>query len=390
MPRARQALDQSEYGERVCRVTDVAGGRPVVQVVPYYPPHLGGMEVVAQTIAEDLASDRHVEVLTSTSAPTPAPRSEHIGNLRVRRLRTLEFAHLPFMPTLPIHLARLPRQAVVHLHVAIAYTPELVWLYSKLLHRPFIAHFHLDVDPSGRLGRLFLLYKRFILGAVLRSAARVIAVSPDQPEFLMRTYGLRKDQIELIPNGVRPEFFLAPRERPDPGRRFRLLFVGRLAPQKNVPLLLNALAAMTEPVEVRIVGEGEDRPMLERMIDKLRLDDVQMVGAKVGHDLVDEYRWADALVLTSIKESTGLVILEAIAAGLPVVATNVVGVRDTVGDDGLLVAPDPADLAEALDRLVNDPDLWLDLAGRSAERAGRDPWTTSLDRLRGVYDEVWP
>jgi glycosyltransferase involved in cell wall biosynthesis len=389
MPPARPVSDGSQDGVRVCHTNDMAGGRPVVQVVPYYPPHIGGMEVVAHAIAEGLARDRHVEVLTSTSAPTSVPRSEHIGNLRVRRFWTLEFAHLPFMPTLPIHLARLPRHAVVHVHVAIAYAPELVWLYSKLLRRPYIAHFHLDVDPSGRLGRLFLLYKRFILGAVLRSAARVIAVSPDQPEFLMRTYGVRSDQIELIPNGVRPEFFLAPRERPHPGRRFRLLFVGRLASQKNAPLLLNALAAMTEQVEVRIVGDGEDRPMLERMIDKLRLDNAQMVGAKLGQDLIDEYRWADALVLTSLKEGTSLVILEAIAAGLPVVATNVDGVRDTVGADGLLVAPDPAALAEALDRLVKDPDLWLDLAGRSAKRAGRDPWTTSLDRLRGIYDEVW-
>ena len=84
--------------------------------------------------------------------------------------------------------------------------------------------------------------------------------------------------------------------------------------------------------------------MLERMIGELRLDNVQMAGAKVGQDLIDQYRWADAFVLTSIKESTGIVLLEAIAAGLPVVATNVVGVRDTVGDDGLLVAPDPAAL----------------------------------------------
>jgi glycosyltransferase involved in cell wall biosynthesis len=206
----------------------------------------------------------------------------------------------------------------------------------------------------------------------------------------MRAYGVRKERIELIPNGVRSEFFLGPRERPDPGRRFRLLFVGRLAPQKNVPLLLNALAAVTEPVEVRIVGDGEDRPMLERMIGELGLDNAQMVGAKVGQDLIDEYRWADAFVLTSIKESTGLVLLEAIAAGLPVVATNVVGVRETVGDDGVLVAPDPAALAQALDRLASDADLWLDLAARSAKRAGRQPWTVSLDRLEGVYDEVWP
>lgn len=390
MSPARPVPDRSHDGVRIRRANDMDGGRHVVQVVPYYPPHIGGMEVVAQAIAEGLARNHRVEVLTSTSAPTPAPHFERTGNLRVRRLRTVEFAHTPFMPTLPIHLARIPRRAVLHVHIAIAYVPEVAWLCSKLLRRQYVAHFHLDVDPSGRLGPVFLLYKRFILGAVLRSAARVIAVSTDQPEFLMRAYGVPKERIELIPNVVRSEFILGPRERPDPGRRFRLLFVGRLAPQKNVPLLLNALAAVTEPIEVRIVGDGEDRSMLERMIGELGLDNAQMVGAKTGQDLIDEYRWADAFVLTSIKESTGLVILEAIAAGLPVVATNVVGVRDTVGDDGLLVAPDPAALAQALDHLAGDADLWLDLAARSAKRAGRrEPWTVCLDRLQDVYDEVW-
>ena len=378
---------RSEFSDP--RPTAISGPDPIVQVVPYYPPHIGGMEVVAQTIAEGLARDSRVDVLTSTSSPAPVHRCELAGNLRVRRLRTVEFAHVPFMPTLLVHLLRLPRGAAVHVHVAVAYAPEVVWLYSKLRGRPYIAHFHLDVDPSGRFGRLFLLYKRYVLGAVLRSAARVIAVSPDQPEFLARIYGVPNERIELIPNGVGAAFFLGKRAEPEAGRRFRLLFVGRLAVQKNVPLLLNAVAGMSQPVDVRIVGDGEDRPMLEDMVRDLGLDNVRLVGAKVGADLVDQYRWADAFVLTSKKESTGLVLLEAMAAGLPVVATNVVGVRDTVGDDGLLVDPEPTALAETLDRLVADRTLWRDLAERSAERADRHPWTTLLDGLRKVYDDVW-
>ena len=137
MSRGKPVPDGSEDGVRVCSVNDIAGRRPVVQVVPYYPPHIGGMEVVAHTIAEGLARDRHVEVLTSTSVPTPAPRTEYLGNLRVRRFRTLEFAHVPHADA-TIDLARVPRRTMVHVHVAIAYAPEVVWLYSKLLRRPYI------------------------------------------------------------------------------------------------------------------------------------------------------------------------------------------------------------------------------------------------------------
>lgn len=363
--------------------------RLICHVTPYYPPHIGGLEVVAETIATLLSEDRQVQVLTSRAAPSPAPRAEVRGNLRVRRLATVEFAHVPIMPTLIAHLARLPREAVVHVHVAVAYASEVVWLYSKLTRRPYVAHFHLDVDPSGFFGPVFVLYKRLLLGRVLRTAARVIAVSPDQPEFLARVHGVRRDRIALIPNGVGPEFFLPAREQPGRDRKFRLLLVGRLAPQKRIDLLLRALALVRQPMEVAIVGDGEDRAKLQRLADTLGLSDVRLVGAKVGSELVDQYRWADAFVLTSVKESTGLVILEAFAAGLPVVAADAVGVRDTVGTDGWLVPPDPASLAQALDRLAGDPDAWQDLAARSAERAHQHPWAPQVEALTRLYDQVY-
>jgi glycosyltransferase involved in cell wall biosynthesis len=362
--------------------------RPIVQVVPYFRPHIGGMETVAQIIADGLAQEEPVEVLTSRSSH--APTVERTGNLVVRRLFTIEFAHTPFLPTLLIHLLRLPRRAVVHVHIAQAYVPEMVWLSSMLLQRPYVAHFHLDVDPSGRFGPVFVAYKRVLLGRVLRSAARVIAVSRDQPDFLMQRYGVSKDRIVLIPNGVGAQFFQETRAAPLADRPFRLLFVGRLSPQKNVSLLLNALAAVTRSVELVIVGDGEERPMLERLSAELGLRNVRMVGAKVGEDLVGWYRWADAFVLTSLKESTGLVLLEAMAARLPIIATNVVGVMDTVGDDGLLVAEEPAAFANSVDRLVSDPRLWAELSERSAKRAEGHLWPGAFEALKETYQTVFP
>ncbi len=366
----------------------------VVHVAPYFPPHVGGMENVAKTIAEALAEIRPVEVLTSRSrAPRPL-RVERYKHLVVHRLFTVEFAHLPFMPTLLFHLLRLPRRAIVHVHVAQAYVPEMVWLASVLRRRPYIAHFHLDVEPSGPFGRVFVAYKKLVLGAVLRSAARVIAVSPDQPEFLRRTHRVPRDNIVLVPNGVAEDFFCAPGSLPERGERrpegdlFRLLFVGRLAPQKNVSLLLQAVASVSAPVELVIVGDGEERRLLERLAASLGLENVRMVGAVVGDELVGWYRWADAFVLTSRKESTGLVLLEAMAAGVPVVATAAPGVVDTVSDAGLLTPPDAAALAAAIERLAADPALRRELASRGGARARQQSWTRSLELLKHVYEEV--
>jgi glycosyltransferase involved in cell wall biosynthesis len=361
----------------------------VVQVVPYYPPHIGGMEVVTKMIAEGLAKHRPVLVLTSTRGGGPVPTTERHPNLTIRRLLTMEVTHLPLMPTLLVRLLALPRRAVVHVHIAQAFVPEMVWLASRLRRQPYVVHYHLDVEPSGRFGPLFVAYKRRILGGVLRSAARVIAVSPDQPEFLRRTYSVAAERIVLIPNGVGEEFFREPRAAADHAGPFRLLFVGRLAPQKDASLLLRAMAEVTLPTELVVVGDGEERAMLERLAEELGLTNVRFVGAKTGAELISWYHWADAFVLTSERESTGLVLLEAMAASLPIVATAVVGVVNTVGDSGLLPLPEPAAFAKAVDSVVGDPELRKDLATRSYERAKQFPWTTLLGALENVYEDMF-
>lgn len=384
--RTRGIADPAAHaGAEDARVPDV-----VVQVVPYFPPHLGGMEVVAEAIAENLADHGPVEVLTSSTGAAAALRVERRGNLRIRRLRTLEIEHIPFMPTLAFHLLRLPHRALVHVHIAQAYVPEMVRISAWIRRRPYIAHFHLDCDPTGRFGWLFLLYKRWILGGTLRSATRVIVLTPAQGDFVHRRYGVAGERIVVVPNGVGRAFGQQPRAAPDHGGAFRLLFVGRLSPQKNLARLLAAIPAMRVPVELVVVGDGEQRARLEELCRKQALTGVRMVGPQTSTQLVDWYRWADAFVLPSDKEGMPLAVLEAMASGLPVVATSVPGLRETVGDDGILAAPDPAALAAAVDRLAADPALWSALSRRGLQRAGEFSWAKRVDGLRALYEGLVP
>jgi glycosyltransferase involved in cell wall biosynthesis/peptidoglycan/xylan/chitin deacetylase (PgdA/CDA1 family) len=362
--------------------------RPIVQVVPYFPPHIGGVENVAKTIAEGLAQGGLVEVLTSTSHAGSAPAVERHGNLVIRRLASVDVEELPLMPTLLLHLLRLPRRAVVHVHVAQALVPDLVRLAAFLRRRPYVAHFHLDVEPSGRFGFLFVAYKRLMLGGALRSAARLIVLSPDQADFVERRYRVERDRIVVLPNGVGQDFFTGPRQPPSHEGPFRLLSVGRLSPQKNMTRLLRAMAAVTEPVELVIVGDGDERPQLEQLSAELGLVNVRMIGTRFGADLHEWYHWADAFVLASDKEGMPLVLLEAMAGALPIVATDVPGIADTVRDDGLLARPDPQSLAKAIDRLASDPALWAELSRRGQARAEEYAWDTLVDSLRVIYDQV--
>ena len=375
----------------------------VVQVVPYYPPHLGGMENVAKAIAEVLARSRPVEVVTTTCGARRSPRVERQGNLTVRRLRACEISHVPVAPGLLLRMLRVPRRAVVHVHIAQALVPEMVWFSRWLRGGSFVAHFHLDVNPSGRFGRVFTWYKQRVLGHTLRAAAKVIALSADQAAFIERTYGVDPGAIAVLPNGVGPEFTPAPAFGDGDGdgdgdggggggdmRPLRVLYVGRLSQQKALPRLVQALAAMRQPAAAVLVGEGEARPAIEELLREYALTNVQLAGARHGTDLVESYRWADVLVLPSDKEGMPLVVLEAMASGLPVVATDVVGTRELLGDAGVLVPPDPDAIAKALDRVAVDAPLRAELSARGLAAARHYSWERLAHCLESLYEEAVP
>ena len=361
---------------------------PVVHVVPYYPPHLGGMENVAKAIAEVLAKTRSVDVLTTTCGALGFPRVERHGGLTIRRLRACEIAHVPVAPGLFFRMLRLPSQTVVHVHIAQALVPEMVWLGRRLRGGAFVAHFHLDVAPSGRFGLIFVWYKRLILGRTLRAASRVIVFSQDQASFIERTYHMNPDAIAIVPNGVGREFTPGPFPNNSEKRPLRVLYVGRLSPQKAVPRLVEALASMTQPVEALLVGEGDERPVIEDLIHRHRLTNVRLVGVKRGAELVASYRWADVLVLPSEREGMPLVALEAMACGLPVVATDVVGNRELLRDVGILVAPNPTSIALVLDQLAQDSSLVGELSNRGLAAAREYTWEQLVCSLERIYTEL--
>jgi D-inositol-3-phosphate glycosyltransferase len=364
-------------------------GLYVVHVVPYYPPHIGGMERVAEDIVTELSTDLEVSVLTSRLGEAGLAPSATGSKVTVRRLWALELAHTPVMPTLLFHLLRLPRACIVHVHLPVAFAPELVWFTSLVTRRRYVAHYHLDADPTGPLGRLFVWYKRVVMSRVLQGASAVIAVSSDQPATLVHGHGVAASRVKLIPNGIDRRFVPAQQTRPAPGRPFRLLFVGRLAPQKNAGLLIDALARCTTDCHLLVVGDGEERDALRARVVELDLQDrVTFRGSLSGRSLVEAYQRSDALVLPSRKESTGLVLLEAMACGVPVVGTRVQGITETVGADGILVEPEPGALAMAIDRLATDDRLWRELSLRGLRRSHDHSWSTSISAMRQLYAEM--
>lgn len=189
--------------------------------------------------------------------------------------------------------------------------------------------------------------------APLRDAARVTAVSRAHARSIARWVDR---SIDVLPNFIDETRFSAA-SRP-PGDPFRLLSVGHLVPQKGFDVLLRALAiclAGGDHLHLSIVGKGHQGDELRRLAHELGIESaVTWVGAPDRREMPAIYRAADAFVLASRHESFGVVVIEALASGLPVVATRCGGPEEIVTPEcGLLVPPeDPAALASALSEIA--------------------------------------
>jgi glycosyltransferase involved in cell wall biosynthesis len=191
----------------------------------------------------------------------------------------------------------------------------------------------------------------------------------------------------VIHNGVRVEA-APPRNRPD-RRSPRIVSVGRLKAPKDAFTLVRALAGLPRgSFEAVVVGDGPDRAALEAEVESLALAPVlELAGER--RDVPELLATADIFVLSSRSEGLPMTILEAMAAGLPVVASSVGGVPEVVvdGETGLVVPPgDPASLAAAIERLLADPALRRRLGGAARERVAElCSWDRVVDETLAAY-----
>lgn len=356
----------------------------IIHITHGYSFHTGGVQRVTKELTMRLAQKGYtVEVYT----PGPRDRKDAAHeNLHVHYLPSLEIAHTPFMPTLLWHLLRAPKNSIFHVHVAKAFLPEIVYFISKLKGIRYIAHFHLDVDPTGIMGFILPLYKRLVLKRVLQDAETVVALSDEQSAWLTSTYELNGTTM-TIPNGTSNEFYVENKEFSTD--IFNVLFVGRLSPQKNVRVLVQAAALLKSQVIVHIVGEGEQKEDLQKLIHEQHIQNVVLHGAKYDNELHTFYQNADVFVLPSIKEGLPEVLVEAMASALPIVASDVIGNREFVADTGILVnPPTPENFAYEIDCLLSNPTLLKKMSRHSQVKARRHNWDTIVHEFINLYEKT--
>jgi len=226
-----------------------------------------------------------------------------------------------------------------------------------------------------------------------RYCSKIICVSENDKQLALK-YGIAKpDKLVVIHNGVEITQINADSKQKDTERSIKIVFVGRLAQQKDPLLLLRAFndlsSELKDKAQIFIIGEGPKRKELEKFIKENKLDKkIKLLGGASREKVFEILKESDIFVLTSNWEGFPRSILEAMSCGLPVIASDVGGVREAVDEScGVLVKrEDREGLKRALEKLIKNPSLIKEMGKRAEEKASKE---FSLDKMFRETERVY-
>jgi glycosyltransferase involved in cell wall biosynthesis len=362
----------------------------ILQIGKFYPPHMGGIETHLQTLCGELRRHTDVKVVVANDA-RPLCRTELDGVEVVRMGKLLDVASTPVCRGM-IREIRNSDAEIVHLHTPNP-TGALAYLASQ--HRgKLVVTWHSDILRQRMLKRIFFPVERIIL----RQASAIVATSENYKR-TSAALSAHQSKCRVIPYGIALDRFdnIEERVSEEIRRRYRpriVLGVGRMVYYKGFEYLIKAMQYVRATLV--LVGDGPLRPALEKEAAALGVAPrVAFVGELQNEATAPYYRAADVFVLPSIArtEAFGIVQIEAMASGIPVINTSLDSGIPAVSLDGLTgftVPPrDPRSLAEAINRLLNDSDLRRHY-GENARRRAREVFSAramSASMLR-LYREV--
>jgi glycosyltransferase involved in cell wall biosynthesis len=375
----------------------------IAHLTATFPPYPGGAGNTAFRFArEQAAAGHHVEVFT---APAPGEPPDP-GAVMVHRLDPVfAIGNAPLIPS----LARVEGFDVVHLHYPFIFGSELT-LLGRLRRRrreqALLVHYKNRLVGNGPRGLMFAAYEHSVAPTLIRTADRVCVLSADHAAsvpYLRRTGEREPQKLIEMPNGVDAELFSPGesnlRERLGiPADAFVAAFVATLDRAhhfKRLDVAIDAVALhRRDDVHLVVAGGGELLEGFRELASAAGVGDrVHFLDAVPHSELPDVLRAADAFLLTTEPpESFGIVLIEAMASGLPAIATDYPGVRAVVDADetGSLVPQGDAEaVASALAALAGNPGLRARMGERGRAKAIAEwSWPRLVERLDEAYAQA--
>lgn len=376
----------------------------IAQIVCQLPPDAGGIGMVAHSYADQLTR-RGYDVtvfVPRTKANAADPKSYKVAALRP----LLRFGYGAILPQL---LWRLRGFDVLHLHYPFFASAMIVTLVRNIFYKnaKLVVTYHMDVNLSGWRGVYEKCARKLALNYVLKSADKIIVSSEDYIEnsCIQEFYFKNINKFYELPFGVSRRFAPEPKDATLLAKYGLaiddkvVLFAGGLDSAhyfKGVNYLIKAISLIEDKkVKALIIGAGDLLADYKKLVKETRLGDRVKFTDYVPADLlVKHYNLGDIFILPSINnsEAFGIVLIEAMACGKPVIATNLKGVRSVVdvGVNGMLVEPkNSKDIADKINLMLGNLETYSRFSRNCLETvAAKFRWATITDKLEEVYAKL--
>lgn len=369
----------------------------IAQLTKYFYPHKGGIESSVLGISGGIAG-RGNDVLVFTSNIPKCGRKEVIDGIEVHRFANFfTMFNDPFTPGIITDLLK-EDYDLIHLHLPDPFNSIFALIASILRKKPLIVTYHADIIKDEWYHKPFKFIYNLFLYFVLRHSRKIIATTPNYVEDsgILRRF---KNKMEIVPNFVDIEKFNPGLD----GSRIRkvynlnekkiILFIGRLVPYKGVEYLITAFSDVKKELEnsaLLIVGNGPLKEKLENLAADI--GDVYFINAE-DRDIPFYYACCDLFVLPSItrQEAFGIVLLEAMASGKPVIATNISGMPYIINNSGIVVKPKNIDgLKDAILKILSNPQIAAELGENGRKRVETEFAPDIItDKIEKIYTKLF-
>jgi len=369
----------------------MASSMKILVISKYFPPRYGGVESVVYYNAKNLIKKGHkVTVIAFDKGPYRREKFEGVDVVRIPI--NFEFGAQPISFRL---LAEVWKHDfdVCNLHEPNPFANAVTYLMLALRRKPYVVTYHSDILLGGgkREGVQFKLlkiaYKALERLFIFRSAKRIMPTSPQYIE-MSDTLPSYRDKLEVIPNGVDLSKY-TPSKNWKPNHT--ILFVGRLIYYKGAQYLIKAMPLVLKKApdaKLIMAGDGEMRKELEALAKKLGVEKRVNIIGKFRDDVIPEFQKCGVSVLPSIhkSEAFGIVILESMACGVPVITTDISGTVYAAGKAGIIVKPkDSNALAEAIARVITNPKLAREMREKGLAHVKNFDWKKITEKTEKIY-----
>lgn len=347
----------------------------IIQISPYFPPHVGGVEYHVKELADGLAKRGHQVTVASSCGRWTG---------EMVRIPSLDLFYSP----IPIRLPELQAD-IYHSHI-----PSPIFAFMFRHKTPHVITYHNDVVLPSRIN--FRPVPRKFAEAVEKAGERLIRPALDRAEMIVattssyaRTSPILQDYLEkvrVVPNAVNVSLYPRVREKEN-----YVLYAGRMVGYKGIATLIHAMRDVqrTADLDLVLAGDGPDRSRLEEMAARLNVR-ARFTGRLERSMFIDSISRAEMLVLPtkSRLEAFGIVLLEAMACETPVLAFDTPGVNE-VATSGGCVYSSGEELSDLIVKLHESEARRAEL-GRKGRKAVEEKytWDRAIDSMESVYNEV--